>query len=147
MPEDRWLWGQPKTWHEMNRALADVSILLEYMGQLPDGRLQAYFEDTQSKIVTTGARRTAAPCRHYGHFLARLVGIATAFEKGEAPVAQSDPPQPPEGDELVDDVTFVQWSRDFLAGVAAPATVDSILLTREYMVRRLPRLGWLRRQT
>ena len=74
MPEDRWLWGQPKTWHEMNRALADVSILLEYMGQLPDGRLQAYFEDTQSKIVTTGARRTAAPCRHYGHFLARLVG-------------------------------------------------------------------------
>jgi len=39
----------------------------------------------------------------------------------------------PSGDRKIDDLTFLRWSKDFLAAVAATATAESISITREYM--------------
>lgn len=48
------------------------------------------------------------------------------------------PPEP--GDTYgLSPIGFVFWSRDFLAAVAAPATAESIRLTRDYMVCRIQR--------
>jgi hypothetical protein len=58
---------------------------------------------------------------------------------------------PPNGERRLDDLSFLIWSRDFLAAVAAPATVESIEITRAFVQARihggmLRRAGqWLRR--
>ena len=31
MPEDKWLWNEPKTWHDIDRALQEISVLLDYL--------------------------------------------------------------------------------------------------------------------
>jgi hypothetical protein len=40
------------------------------------------------------------------------------------------------GNPEIDDLTFLRWSKNFLSAVAAPATIESISITREYMKAR-----------
>jgi len=145
MPDDKWLWDQPKNWHEIGRALRDIEVLLGYLGTQPDGRLLAYFADTQSRVGDGAARRTVPPCSSYPQFLDLITQISAAFETGRQSALPDALPKQPDG-KPVSAEGFVLWARDFLAAVAAPATADSILLTREYVHRRsaswvrLPRL-------
>jgi hypothetical protein len=139
MPDEKWLQNEPQSWHDISRALQDISLLLTYLGTLPEGRLLSFFDDTQSKISTSTARTTLPPCPSYPEFLNRLAEISSAFQTGRRPAtppagADGHPPLGPEG--------FVYWSRDFLAAVAAPATADSIRLTYDYVVRRARFGGW-----
>lgn len=138
----RWLSDQPKTWHEVNRALQDISVLLQYLGEMPDARLLAYFEDTQKHASDPGTRPAVAPCPIYSEFLNRLFRTEAAFQTGrpdELPVSFAPSPGEKEG---LSPVGFVFWSRDFLSAVAAPATAESIRMTSEYVVRRT-RTRWL----
>lgn len=140
----RWLEDEPRTWHDVNRALQDVSILLQYLGQLPEARLPAYFDDTKGRLIGDGLKNAVPPTPCYAEFLNRLFEIANDFRAGHpppaearaAPAAGQCPPLGPIG--------FVFWSRDFLAAVAAPATASSIRLTRDFIVHRA-RPGPLRR--
>ncbi|MBS0561836.1 MAG: hypothetical protein JSR21_17440 [Proteobacteria bacterium] len=141
MPDDKWLWNQPKNWHEIGRALRDIEVLLGYLGTQPDGRLLAYFADTQSKVGDGAAKRTVPPCASYPQFLDLITQISAAFETGDERALPKNLPAQP-GGTPVSAEGFVFWARDFLAAVAAPATADSILLTREYVHRRSA--SWLR---
>src|SRR5262245_53759493 len=134
MADERWLWDQPKTWHGINRALLDIGVLLNYLNEQPDSRLLSYFKATQDRIDEGAPRNTVPPCDSYAEFLDRLAAVAEAFQTGRAPPPQ--PPPPPVGAAAGSAIAFVDWSRDFLAAVAAPATASSVRLTREYAVYR-----------
>jgi hypothetical protein len=144
MSDEKWLMNEPQSWHDINRALQDISLILTYLGTLPEGRLLSFFDDTLSKISAPAARTTLPPCTGYPEFLNRLADISSAFQTGRrprtpAPGPDGRPPLSPEG--------FVYWSRDFLAAVAAPATAESIRLTHDFVVRRARTGRWLRRLT
>ncbi|MCW3473466.1 hypothetical protein [Limobrevibacterium gyesilva] len=136
MPDDRWLWDQPKLWHDINRALQDISILLQHLGQMPEARLLTYFEDTQNRMADSASKNTVPPCASYPEFLNCLFQIASAFQTGRRDQLPANPPGRPDGMAPLDPVCFVYWSRDFLPAVAAPATADSIRVTQDYMIRR-----------
>jgi len=126
----------PQTEHA--RTFKDVWVLLEFLGQQANSRLQAQFEDTRVDLAAPIGKLAAPPCRTYRHFLNRLVRISYRLSgTGSDAAAPSMPPgSPPEGDEGLDDLDFLYFSRDFLAAVAAPATVDTIALTRAYVSAR-----------
>jgi hypothetical protein len=141
MPGEKWLWDQPKSWHAMNRALHDIDVLLNHLNELPDSRLLSYFKATQDRVSEGRARDTVPPCGSYAEFLDRLDAIAAAFQTGRPPL---DHAPRREGDAALGAVAFVDWSRDFLAAVAAPATASSIRLTRQYAIyRSRGSLAWL----
>ncbi|HEY8288912.1 MAG TPA: hypothetical protein VIG49_06560 [Acetobacteraceae bacterium] len=141
MPDaTKWLWDEPKSWHELNRALLDVAVLLDFLGEMPEARLLSYFEDTRARVADAVTRATMPPCSSYRVFLDRLSEISAAFQTGKVPPARPDP----DGAASIGPAGFVYWSRDFLAAVAAPATADSIRLTHDYMVRRARSRGWWR---
>lgn len=128
-----WLRDEPTIWHEVNRALQDVSILLQYLGELPDARLLGYFNDTRTKLADSGAARSVPPCDDYAMFLRRLFQIAAAFQTGRTELLpKGDAPQDAAGG--CADVAFVYWSRDFLSAVASPATAELIRITHEFLV-------------
>jgi hypothetical protein len=133
MPDEKWLWDQPASWHAMNRSLHDIGVLLNYLTELPDSRLLSYFKATRESVTDGVPRNTAPPCDSYALFLDRLDAIAAAFQTGRRP---PDPPPGSPGSPVLGPVAFVDWSRDFLAAVAAPATASSIRLTREYGIQR-----------
>ncbi|HEY4041930.1 MAG TPA: hypothetical protein VGM32_08805 [Rhodopila sp.] len=141
MPDEKWLQNEPQSWHDLNRALQDISTLLAYLGALPEGRLLSFFDDTQSKISTPATRITLPPCPSYPEFLDRLTEISRAFQAGQRP----ETPVRADGAHSLSPEGFVYWSRDFLAAVAAPATADSIRLTHDYVVRRARSGAWWRR--
>jgi hypothetical protein len=142
MPEEKWLQNEPQSWHDINRALQDISLILGFLGTLPEGRLLSFFDDTQSKISASAARTTLPPCASYSEFLNRLAEISSAFQTGRRPTI---PAPGPDGRAPLGSEGFVYWSRDFLAAVAAPATAESIRLTHDYVVRRARFGGWWRR--
>jgi hypothetical protein len=78
------------------------------------------------------------PCRTYKHFLTRFAAIESRFPDLR-PIAEAPSPDSgsaPEGDEELTDLAFLYLSRDFLAAVAAPATVNSIQITNAYVAVR-----------
>ena len=103
MPDEKWLWDQPKSWHAMNRALHDIAVLLNHLNELPDSRLLSYFKATQDRVSEGGARNTVPPCDSYAEFLDRLDAIAAAFQTGR-------PPPEREAQPALGAVAFVEWS-------------------------------------
>ena len=134
----------PQTEH--TRTLKDVWVLLDFLGRQADSRLQAQFEDTRIDLAMASRKLAAPPCRTYRHFLKRVMSISDMLS-GSGPAAPAQPPtagSPPEGDEGMDDLDFLYFTRDFLAAVAAPATVHTIGVTRAYInARRLSPLARL----
>jgi hypothetical protein len=150
MPDEKWLWDRPASWHAMNRSLHDIGVLLNYLNELPDSRLLAYFQATRDRVAEGAPRNTVPPCDSYAEFLDRLDAIAAAFQTGRPP---PDAASASVGRPTIGPVAFIDWSHDFLAAVAAPATASSIRLTRQYAIHRSRgpltglgmRLAWVRR--
>ena len=132
--------------------LTDIKTLLDYLGRLDNGRLQAHFDDTRAAVTEAVQFRAVPPCRTYAAFLARLAWLGTSITMGHWPaapmpdssIAAAMPPatpgaqgRPNEVTEPLGDIPFLVWSRDFLAAVAAPATVESIEVTRAYVQTRI----------
>src|ERR1700745_2299369 len=93
---------------ERIRAVKDVNLLLEFLGQRADSRLQAHFEDTRGGLTAPIGKLAAPPCGTYRHFLSRLVGIRGPLQ-GLPEGAASTPTTPettPEGDETLSDMAF-----------------------------------------
>lgn len=134
---------------ETRHAIKDVRVLLEYLGRRADNLLQVQFEDTRADLSVPMRRAAVPPCRTYKHFLTRFVAIESRFPDLR-PMAEAPSPNsgsPPEGDEGLTDLAFLYLSRDFLAAVAAPATVNSIQITNAYLAARRHSLFsqlWLR---
>jgi hypothetical protein len=95
-----------------------IFVLLNHLQRQSDNRLQAHFEDTRLPEVRP-LRLATPPCASYADFQTRLTCIR---EKGVSATRSGNPE--------IDDLTFLRWSKDFLSAVAAPATVESISITR-----------------
>ncbi len=132
--------------------LTDIKTLLDYLGRLDNGRLQAHFDDTRAAVTEAVQFRAVPPCRTYAAFLARLAWLGTSITMGRWPAdpmpdsstIAAAPPSTPGAQggqsqvtEPLGDIPFLVWSRDFLAAVAAPATVESIEVTRAYVQTRI----------
>jgi uncharacterized protein (DUF1810 family) len=126
---------------ETTRATEDVRLLLEFLGRRADNLLQAQFEDTRAELGASVRRLAIPPCRTYKHFLNRLTFLETGFDEPRPTRDTPSPTQgsPAEGDEDLSDLAFLYLSRDFLAAVAAPATIDSIRITNAYVRGARPR--------
>ncbi len=135
--------------HRLGEILADIKTLLDYLGRLDNGRLQAHFDDTRSTATETVALRAVPPCRTYAGFLTRLGLLGSAIRRGQWPPTEPQQSSPdsastPHGnDKPLDDIPFLIWSRDFLASVASPATVETIEITRAYVEARARHRIWL----
>ena len=143
----------------LEEILVDIKTLLDYLGRLDNSRLQAHFDDTRSAATETVALRAVPPCRTYAGFLARLAWLGTAIRKGHWPaepmpqssvILPAPSPAPADAgatqsrvDQPLDDIPFLVWSRDFLASVASPATVETIDVTRAYVEARARHRLWL----
>ena len=115
--------GQP----DWQRLVGYIFVLLNHLQRQSDNRLQAQFDDTHLPEVRP-VRLATPPCASYADFQTRLTRIR------ETGVSAT-----PSGKPEIDDLTFLRWSKDFLSAVAAPATVESISITREYMRARAER--------
>jgi hypothetical protein len=112
---------------ELEDAIRNVGVLLEFLGKAPDQQLKSQFDGgNNSKNLSI-----APPCKFYDEFLNRLTAIRILYQetgKVEAKDLYGDP--------KLSDRAFILWSQDFLAALAAPATVDSIQLTDSFLTHR-----------
>jgi hypothetical protein len=114
----------PSAKTDCERLIEHIFVLLNHLQRQHDNRLQAHFDDTRLPAVKPFMLATP-PCATYAEFQRRLTRIK---EEGISAT--------PSGNPAIDDLTFLRWSKDFLAAVAAPATVESISITREYIRAR-----------
>jgi hypothetical protein len=106
--------------YDRKQLLRHIFVLLDYLERQSDNRLQAQFDDTRQKLSLTTPKVALAPCDKYDEFFIRLAQLRTK----------------PEASVTADDEQFLRVSRDFLAVVAHPATVETICITREYINTR-----------
>lgn len=141
----------------LGEIITDIKTLLDYLSRLDHGLLQAHFDDTRSAGSQTVQLRAVPPCHTYADFLTRLAWLGTSISKDQwppDPMPQSSATlrtpagqagataiQPPV-DAPLDDIPFLIWSRDFLASVASPATVETIEITRAYVEARARHRIW-----
>ena len=127
---------------EVECALSDISVLLDYLGKQPNAKLQSCFQisskppdGTSVAITPSGATSSPGgitpPANTYFEFLNRISLIQSKF---------ADTGNIREGDNQdknqLTNVAFVLWTRDFLSALAAPATAGSIRITNAYMEQR-----------
>jgi len=129
---------------QLSETFSDAMLLLEFLGQRADSRLQAHFDDTRPDLASPMQKLATPPCKSYKKFLNRLVSIghnlSAEATTGQGKRSRADTNR---GDDL-SDTAFLSFSRDFLAAVAAPATVNSIRVTRAYVdARRQSIWRWL----
>ena len=127
---------------QKSAAIRDIRVLLDYLDRSPNNRLLAQFEDTRADLAAAAPPLIKPPYPKYRNFLSRLAAI----EKGTQEATESKETLGPSVDPDLDDLSFLRWSRNFLAILAAPATLDSIQITHEVIEERarlalLPRLG------
>jgi hypothetical protein len=121
----------------------DIALLLDFLEQLADNRLFAQFKDTRvnaaenppstntpADFVGNPPSIARPPCANYADFLNRLATINRDGPVKDEPFGSRD------GDPKLDDLSFLRWSRNFLAAIAAPATVRSIKITDEFLRAR-----------
>lgn len=126
-------------------AFGDAGLLLEFLGRRADNRLQSQFEDMRKELVAPAPKVAVPPCETYYDFLNGLAEAGRIVSDQAGSAAALDGMKPACG---LSGRAFLLFSRDFLAAVAAPATVNSIRITAAYIeARRYPlwrrSAGWL----
>lgn len=106
--------------HDRQHLLHHIFVLLDYLERQSDNRLQAQFDDTRQKLSLTSPKAAVPPCDKYEDFFARLALLRKKLDVSRT----------------AEDEQFLRTSRDFLAAVAHPATVETICITREYINTR-----------
>ena len=116
---------------ERSRIFGEVSDLLAFLGKNADSLLQSQFDDMRHELAAPARKLALPPCKSYKEFLERLASIGPRLSApdtggGAAPDSKVGPSED----------AFLLFSRDFLAAVAAPATVESIRFTQAYVQER-----------
>src|SRR5262249_25689176 len=117
-------------------AIRDIWLLLDYLDRSPDSRLLAQFDDTRANLALASPVLAKPPCQNYRDFLCRLTAIEKRTHKKAAESRETHAQGQSNGDPDLDDLWFLRWSRNFLAIVVTPATLDSIRTTREFIQER-----------
>jgi hypothetical protein len=126
---------------EPRKIFRHISVLLDWLERQSDNRLEAQFEETRSKLSAPPGQIAVPPCKRYATFLMRLSQIESSLREGTPPSGSQV--QANQDDPALDDISFLRWSRDFLAAIAAPVTVESIEITRQFMeLRAGSALSW-----
>jgi len=115
-------------------AIREIWLLLDYLDRSPDNRLMSQFDDARASLASAPLAVAKPPCHNYRDFLSRLAVIETRAHKKESQETRAEGQS--NGDPDLDDLSFLRWSRNFLATVAAPATLDSVRTTREFIQER-----------
>lgn len=125
---------------ELRDALEAVELLLDYLARLPEARLAPAF----AAAAGGNARRwdgPQPPTDDLATFLCRIARIGRRVRgDSETPACTNEPAPADEPGDRLDDLSFLRWSRDFLSGLASPATVETISVTRAYRRHRLASL-------
>ena len=138
----------------VHAVLREVGLLLDYLNRQPEPRLKRYFGSAAAHTSMEASIMTPTPpCTDLGYFLGRIAAIAARGRDAD-PNATTQPPSfkepsPKDGDggpqdgaagtlpgSRLGDLAFLIWTRDFLTSVAAPATLDTIRVTRAYRAHR-----------
>ncbi|HEY3912177.1 MAG TPA: hypothetical protein VGM07_20150 [Stellaceae bacterium] len=118
---------------ETIRAIEDVRALLEFLGRRADSVLLSQFKNIRkdTRASATPRRQIAVPpCEDYEHFVDRLTEIESKIDP------RTELPPAADNESKSSDLAFLYMSRDFLAALSAPATVDSIRTTAAYVEAR-----------
>lgn len=127
----------PNLARDVEEAIADTELLVEYLGRKPDSRLQAQFDDSPDKVSSRLAAKP--PCESYLEFLNKLSTLWIEYASDK---------KIPDGEfqcngKPISKIAFLFWSRDFLACLAGPATAETIKFTRYYLLYRFPSKAYL----
>jgi hypothetical protein len=112
---------------ELEDALRNTGVLLEFLGKAPDQQLKAQFDGGK----TSKDLSISPPSKSYDKFLNRLTLIRNLYQDNGTINGKNS-----EGELNLSDRAFILWSQDFLAALAAPATVDSVQLTDSFLTHR-----------
>jgi hypothetical protein len=134
--------------HALEPVLRDVGLLLDYLNRLPDMRLEQCFRPAPAQHPAAASVLTP-PCQSQSYFLGRIAAIA-ALGKAARPNDITEPPAgnapagggatgavPDTVGSSLGNLAFLIWSRDLLAAVSSPATLDTIRVTRAYRAGRM----------
>lgn len=111
---------QDDDYNDRKHLLHHIYVLLDYLERQADNRLQEQFDDTREKLNVNSRKAAIAPCNKYDEFFVRLAQL----RKKQGITFNAE------------DEQFLRSSRDFLAAVAHPATVEAICITRQYIKNR-----------
>lgn len=101
-------------------AIRDIRSLMDYVDRSCPNRFVAPFEGTLARAAATAE----PPLKSYHDLLSRLTEIEKRIQTPET--SSNDPKE----------LQFLRWGRNFLSIMAAPATLDSIRTTREFIDER-----------
>lgn len=114
---------QDNDYNDRKHLLHHIFVLLDYLERQSDNRLQKQFDDTRQKLNVNSPKVAIAPCCKYDEFFVRLAQLRKKLDVTFSAA----------------DEQFLRSSRDFLAAIAHPATVETIYITREYIKNRTTR--------
>jgi hypothetical protein len=120
--------AEPDLTAEITCAIADTSVLLEYLGRSPDTKLQGQFQDANPNNASLKLP-IKAPCDDYKVFLNELSALWVEYKDRGTISGNVESLN-------LSKLAFLFWSRDFLAFIAGPATATSIRFTRDYIHHR-----------
>ena len=120
---------------EIKAAIRDTGILLEYLARAPNSRLQSQFRDARDRTAPSMVIPIAPPCDDYSEFLNRLTDIRAQYAE-KSIITESRIP----ASSHLSNKAFLLWSRDFLAGLASPATAETIRITNAFVKFRFPKV-------
>ena len=113
---------------EIENAVADTTVLLEYLGRSPNSKLQGQFQDANQNNASLKLP-ISAPCGDYKTFLNELSSLWVEYKDKKTIAGNINLLN-------LSKLAFLFWSRDFLAFLAAPATAISVRFTQEYIRQR-----------
>ena len=151
--------------YHMSVLLGEIYLLLSYIQGVPEKRLTKYFGENAQRVQERDDA-PVPPTWDLAYFLGRLAAIessgpdfdpnaitqagvkpptappnpaATTTEiKADAdPGSSALPPSKLDPGPNTADLAFLIWTQDFLAAVAAPVTVETLMVTQAFRVARM----------
>jgi len=101
-----------------------VFLLLDHLQKQGNTRLQAQFQKQRQWQVSPSPLVAKPPVSGYRNFLKQLVKLRKSIYRD------------PDASIATDEDVLLRQSEDFLAAVAAPATVETIATTQKYIITR-----------
>jgi hypothetical protein len=107
---------------EVQCALSDIGVLLDYLGKQPNTKLQSCFQVARKPpdrppVAITSPNDIVPPANTYFEFLNRISMIQSRFaDTGNIHEGEN------QDQNQLTNIAFVLWTRDFLSALAAPAT-------------------------
>jgi hypothetical protein len=120
---------------EINAAIRDTGVILEYLALAPNSHLQSQFKDTRDRAGSSTVMSIAPPCEDYSEFLNRLTEIRSRYAERSRISEDRE-----RDDSSLSNKAFLFGQEIFFRGyiLAAPATAETIRMTNAFVECRFP---------